>query len=75
MRATTVTITIDPIVHAKCFGCDNRNWFKCRIYEQPKAQWTRIEGCAARSHNKLVQVDDPIRLNPLKASKRGVKQS
>src|SRR4030042_4644826 len=70
----------DMDLHESCWGCENIDkevlpGGGCKIYDFPKRQWTRTEGCAARTHNKVVPIEDRKMLNPLKASKRGVKQS
>jgi len=46
----------------------------CGVYDQPEKQWTRLMGCAMRTHDKVPAFEDTHKLNPLKASKRGVKQ-
>lgn len=59
----------------QCLGC---NFYtlsvfdadECSKYRNPLTQWTRIGGCAIRSHNRGGAVDDDFKLNPLKASKR-----
>jgi hypothetical protein len=72
MRMRNVVVNIDNRVDPKCAGCSNVTEDRCKVYEQPKNQWTRLLGCAARTHNKAIQVDDTFKLNPLKASKRSV---
>jgi len=44
----------------------------CRIYDYPELQHTRIGGCAMDTR-KVKEVKPEFKLNPLKASKRGVK--
>ena len=71
------------LLHEKCEGCGhiardvlhNQDVW-CQVYREPKAQWSRIGGCAMRTHNRESQVEDTgkPRINPMKASKRGIKQ-
>lgn len=58
----------------RCLTCGHIDGDYCSIYLQPDKQWTRILGCAIRTHNKVVQVEDNKQLNPIKASKRGIKK-
>ena len=72
-----VVVFVDP-----CEGCGNQRSEKvasvyyrhsrCRIYDYPEKQNTRIGGCAMDTR-KAEMVKDDFKLNPLKASKRGVK--
>jgi len=66
----------DTAFHEKCFGCDRaiKKDEKPCPYQYPYRQWTRIEGCAARTHNKVEAIEDQKMLNPIKASKRKIKQ-
>jgi hypothetical protein len=68
----------------QCVGCEycrsEENASKelapslCRVYMYPENQHTRVGGCAMRTHNKVMSKSDEFKLNPLKASKRGIKQ-
>ena len=65
----------DLSLHESCAGCGRITEVGCcGIYLEPTRQWTRVMGCSARTHNKVVSVEDKKQLNPLKASKRRVKQ-
>jgi len=46
----------------------------CGVYLYPESQHTRIGGCPMRSHDRKDIATGEFKLNPLKASKRGVKQ-
>ena len=64
----------NPIVE-QCQGCLLAlNGNVCKPYSHPELQWTRLGGCAMRTHNKNAMSIENKKLNPLKASKRGVKQ-
>lgn len=75
---TVFTFTVD-----KCEGCENQTEkplltesdvpkIGCAKYLQPERQHTRIGGCAMDTR-KAEKAKDDFKLNPLKASKRGVK--
>jgi hypothetical protein len=68
----------DTVLHEKCSGCGKANLLDvaqpCAIYQYPSRQWTRLEGCAARTHNKVVPVEDKKMVNPLKASRRSMQR-
>lgn len=58
----------------KCCGCEHiTNMNYCGVYLRPERHWTRIGGCAMRTHNKAGVARGDFKLNPLKASKRGTK--
>jgi hypothetical protein len=59
----------------KCTGCERvTSAGCCEVYFMPERQHSRIGGCAMRTNNLRGIVSDDKKLNPLKASKRGVKQ-
>jgi hypothetical protein len=69
-----VNVVWDDILHEKCPGCGKINELgKCVVYATPSSQWSRLMGCASRTHMKVQSIEDK-KLNPMKASKRGVKQ-
>jgi len=55
-----------------CSGCGNLGISGCGRYALPFAQHTRIGGCAMDTRKSQLIKDD-FKLNPLKASKRGMK--
>lgn len=65
-----------------CKGCDNLKedanelvpQLACGVYSLPQAQHTRIGGCSKRTHNKAEVKKEDLKINPLKMSKRGIKQ-
>jgi len=67
----------------QCKGCDrvmSRDFEEtdqfCSMYKgQEDRQHTRVGGCAGRTHNRKAVVSDEVKINPLKMSKRGIKQS
>lgn len=62
----------DQIV-TKCHGCEKAGEDEtCRVYVMPGAQWRR-GNCPMATHIKKEVKDVAFKLNPLKASKRGVK--
>jgi len=70
----------DPAwVVEQCLGCANETLHgddpkTCRRYGMPRAQWSRGR-CPMASHvGPLVLSEAGKKLNPIKASKRGVKQ-
>jgi len=56
----------------ECFGCARIE--KCPYHGYEDKQHTRIGGCAMRTHNRKAIVSDDVKINPLKMSKRGIKQ-
>ncbi len=67
----------------ECKGCDrisklsfdpDADDYGCVVYAHPERQHTRIGGCPMRTHNKKAIVSEDIKINPLKMSKRGIKQ-
>lgn len=72
-------------IHEKCSGCDHirdgavgpeeNQDLRCNILATPLAQWTRIGGCAHRTHNlKSIVPTKPVFMDPLKASKMAMKK-
>jgi hypothetical protein len=61
----------EPFVE-KCTGCERIEGAYCKMYMMPHSQWTRVGGCAARTHTKEVKPSTEFKLNPLKASKRAM---
>lgn len=63
------------MIPAECEGCSRHPKGHCEVYQgMEDRQHTRIGGCAMRTHNLKDIVSDDKKLNPLKASKRGIKQ-
>lgn len=60
-----------PIVD-KCKGCGNTTGVICRIYTHPDGKWN-TGNCPMATHIKKVEEMKTKMLNPLKASKRGMK--
>ena len=61
----------EPVV-SQCAGCKKARDGYCSMYMQTSAQWTRVGGCAGRTHNLSVEKEDTRKVNPLKASKRSM---
>ena len=65
-----------PIVES-CKGCDRVAEFSagscCKTYSAPSTKWTKGP-CNFATHVKKEVKEDKFKLNPLKASKRGVNQ-
>lgn len=58
-----------------CEGCENRIAIgSCRRYALPDRQHTRIGGCGMDTRKLKDELKDVFKLNPIKASKRQVKQ-
>lgn len=70
----------------ECKGCnhvrddglpfpDSTGELGCSKYTDPSVQWKYGRKCVGRTHNLAITAKgDDKKLNPLKASKRGVKQ-
>ena len=69
MSGMDFLVSREPTVD-QCEGCGRIEGAYCPMYLMPHAQWTRLGGCAGRTHNLLVKQVEDKRLNPLKASKR-----
>lgn len=65
-------IGTESLVVVACSGCEKIHDGYCQIYPLPSRQWTRLGGCAARTHAKKVQSAPEFKINPLKASKRAM---
>ena len=65
-----------PIVES-CKGCDRVAEFEagsyCKTYCEPSTKWTKGP-CNFATHIKKEVKEDNFKLNPLKASKRGISQ-
>lgn len=44
----------------------------CGVYLEPCKQWTRLGGCAGQP--MTIKAEEKGKIDPLKASKRGIKQ-
>ena len=58
----------------ECLGCshiDSKDY--CTRYREPSKQWTRLDGCAMRTHRKTDQVASEKFVDPIKASKKSFK--
>ncbi len=75
MNLSTVLGVIPSLeLHPRCNGCEKITKLgHCSMYLEPTKQWTRIGGCAGRPR-KPIEEETPAWLDPIKASKRGVKQ-
>ena len=63
------------MLHESCNGCGKAVDAICSMYAEPITQWKYGRRCAGRTHNLTPTTKEPIKqLNPLKASKRRVKQ-
>jgi hypothetical protein len=60
----------------ECIGCAKIMGNNCQMYNnRAKEQWSRIGGCAGRTHNRTVQMDEKkFKVNPIKASKKSTKR-
>ena len=62
---------------SRCAGCTNiaKDYMICSMYTDQAQQWTKLGGCAGRSHNKSVKEDQKLSTDSIKVSKRkaGVK--
>jgi len=67
----------DLQLHEKCLGCDRIRFEQlCSMYLEPTCQWTRLGGCAGRTHDLKVDAEakgKPVFVDPLKASKQAMK--
>lgn len=63
-------------IHERCIGCKHLTGTPCTMYDDPGAQHSRIKGCAGRTHDKGISVENRRFMtakgfvDPLKASKR-----
>lgn len=57
-----------------CKGCDKiipiDGEAKCIMYEKTACQWTRVGGCAGRTHNLATKVEQKFSTDSIKVSKR-----
>lgn len=62
----------DLSLHESCQSCEKIGQLEfCSMYLEPKKQWTRLGGCAGRTHGKVLKDIRPKGfVDPLKASKR-----
>jgi hypothetical protein len=61
-------------IHEKCIGCPRILWDQiCSTYPQPKIWWDHKGGCPFHPSRAKEQVKDELQLNPVKASRRGVR--
>jgi len=67
-------------LHQKCQqdeGCDHIKWGQiCDRHVEPTKLWTKLGGCASRTHILPVVIDPTSKkkINPMKLSKRGGKR-
>lgn len=66
----------EPIVE-QCKGCGKflpqDDVVVCSVYLMPKSKWKNGQNCPVATHLIKEVVKDTFKLNPLKASKRGMK--
>lgn len=59
----------------ECKGCERvTNADCCQVYVKPDRQHSRLGGCPMRTHNRKAIESTDLKINPLKMSKRGIKQ-
>jgi hypothetical protein len=53
----------------RCKGCDKVHMGLCTMYLEPLLLWSKIGGCAGRTHMREKPVENKVFVDPLKASK------
>lgn len=67
-------VMAETFLDERCTGCEHITNVACLVYPgQESRQHTRIGGCAMRTHDKTATTKGD-KVNPMKASKRGIKQ-
>ena len=63
------------MLHEKCIGCGHSKLEECNVLADPMAQWTRLGGCAHRTHGLSINGggSPKVFVDPLKASKAAMK--
>jgi hypothetical protein len=61
-------------LHERCAGCDRISPIGlCGMYLEPAKLWTKLGGCAGRTHGILNKEEKKGFVDPLKASRKAAK--